>query len=51
MDCSAGIAETLACGGLLMAVSATKLAVPLCVDLDGTLIYSDTLLEDRKSVV
>ncbi|HWM65622.1 MAG TPA: UbiA family prenyltransferase [Steroidobacteraceae bacterium] len=28
-----------------MAVSATNLAVPLCVDLDGTLILSDTLLE------
>jgi len=28
-----------------MAVSASKLSVPLCVDLDGTLIHSDTLLE------
>lgn len=28
-----------------MAVSATNLTVPLCVDLDGTLIFSDTLLE------
>jgi 4-hydroxybenzoate polyprenyltransferase/phosphoserine phosphatase len=28
-----------------MAVSAPSMAVPLCVDLDGTLIHSDTLLE------
>jgi 4-hydroxybenzoate polyprenyltransferase len=28
-----------------MAVSATQMPVPLCVDLDGTLIFSDLLLE------
>ena len=34
-----------------MAVSATTLAVPLCVDLDGTLIYSDTLLESALLLI
>ncbi len=34
-----------------MAVSATKLAVPLCVDLDGTLIFSDALLESALLLI
>jgi 4-hydroxybenzoate polyprenyltransferase len=51
MDCRAGIAETHVRGGFLMAVSATKLTVPLCVDLDGTLIFSDTLLESALLLI
>jgi 4-hydroxybenzoate polyprenyltransferase/phosphoserine phosphatase len=34
-----------------MAVSAPHLSVPLCVDLDGTLILSDTLLESALLLI
>jgi 4-hydroxybenzoate polyprenyltransferase/phosphoserine phosphatase len=38
-------AATAAGGRLSVAMSAPNLPVPLCVDLDGTLIHSDMLLE------
>jgi len=35
----------------MMAVAALENPVPLCVDLDGTLIYSDTLLESALLLI
>jgi 4-hydroxybenzoate polyprenyltransferase len=39
------ITPTISAGGVVMAVSAQALTSPLCVDLDGTLIRSNLLLE------
>ncbi|PNA50054.1 hypothetical protein C1Y14_34405, partial [Pseudomonas sp. MPR-R5B] len=46
LDRSAVVAPQIAVGGGgLMAVPAVEAMPPLCVDLDGTLIKSDVLLE------
>jgi 4-hydroxybenzoate polyprenyltransferase/phosphoserine phosphatase len=45
MDCRHGIAETVVRGGYAVNAAPDTLRVALCVDLDGTLILSDSLLE------